>query len=294
MKCYLSCPFVLFIIEVSLFMRNLIQFFVKHSSFFVFLFFAIVSLFLLVRFNSYHQSVFFSSANSVIANVYSVSGNISSYFGLKQVNEDLLERNLFLEKKMLVLQQMLDEKNIQAELQDEDLKYDFIPAQVINNSVTKLKNYITLNKGSEDGIQIGMGVADQNGIVGIVALVNDHFSVVNSLLNPKWSLSAKVLGSDYFGSLVWDGESSRYANLEELPRHVEFEKGDTIITSGFSTAFPEGLPVGVVEEYNEQKNNNFYSVRVKLFADFNRLKGVRVIRNKESEQQLNLEKEASN
>ncbi|MDO5571187.1 MAG: rod shape-determining protein MreC [Bacteroidales bacterium] len=275
-------------------MRNLIQFFVKHSSFFVFLFFAIISFVLLIRFNSYHQSVFFSSANSMVANVYSISGDISSYFGLKQVNEDLLERNLYLEKKLLVLQEMLDENNIQSELADEDLKYDFIPAQVINNSVTKIKNYITLNKGVKDSVEVGMGVADQNGIIGIVALVSDHFAVVNSILNPKWSLSAKVLGSDYFGSLVWDGENSQYAVLEELPRHVEFEKGDTIITSGFSTAFPEGLPVGIVEGYNRQKNDNFYSVKVKLFADFNRLKSVRVIKNKDSKEQLNIEKEVNN
>ena len=272
-------------------MRNLIQFFVRHSSFFIFLFYAIISIGLLIRFNSYHHSVFFSSANEIIAKSYSAKSNVTNYFGLIQINEDLMDRNLYLEKEILILQEKLKEKQIEEQLNTSDFKYEFIPAQVINNSVSQLNNYITLNKGERDGVTQGMGVADQNGIIGIVAIVNDKYSVVNSILNPKWSLSAKVLGSDYFGSLVWNGEDSRYAILEELPRHVEFSKGDTIVTSGFSTAFPEGLPVGIVEGHTKQKNDNFYSVKVELFADFNRLKGVRIIKNKDQEEQNKLEKQ---
>lgn len=274
-------------------MRNLIQFFIKHSPFFVFLLYGLISLFLLIRFNSYHQSVFFSSANGMVAEVYSLAGNVSSYFGLKQINQDLLERNGYLEKEILALQEQLRDTKGLEQLNDSSSKYDFIVAQVINNSVTQLKNYITLNKGSEEGIAPGMGVTDQNGIIGIVSVVSDHYSVVISVLNTKLRLSAKVKGSDYFGSLVWDGQSSRYAILEELPRHVEFAKGDTIVTSGYSAAFPEGLPVGVIEGYSKQANDNFYALKVELAADFNRLNDVRVIINRQQEEQLNLEKEAN-
>ena len=121
--------------------------------------------------------------------------------------------------------------------------YNFIVAQVINNSVSNSHNYITLNKGSRDGLHSEMGVVDQNGIVGIVNAVSDNFAVVISLLNPKLRLSCKVKGSSYFGSLVWDGKDARYAVLEEMPRHVKFAKGDTIITSGYSAVFPEGIMV---------------------------------------------------
>ena len=137
-----------------------------------------------------------------------------------------------------------------------------------------------------------MGVVDQNGIIGIVSNVSEHYSVVISILNPKLRLSAKVKGSDYFGSLVWNGKNARIALLEELPRHIEFQTGDTIVTSGFSAAFPEGIPVGIVEGYSEQRNNNFYTLRVELSADFSRLNDVRVIINKEQDEQLTLEKNA--
>ncbi|MEG1617277.1 MAG: rod shape-determining protein MreC [Bacteroidales bacterium] len=274
-------------------MRNLIQFFIKHSPFFVFLFYGLISLFLLIRFNSYHQSVFFSSANRMVADVYSLSGEVSGYFGLKQINQDLLERNGYLEKEILVLKELLQKEYDQEQLKNTDTKYDFVVAQVINNSVTQLKNYITINKGALEGVKPGMGVADQNGIIGIVSVVSDHYSVVISILNTKLRLSAKVKGSDYFGSLVWDGKSSRYATLEELPRHVEFATGDTIVTSGYSAAFPEGLPVGVIEGYSPQTNDNFYALKVELSADFNRLNDVRVIINNQQEEQYKLEQEAA-
>ena len=274
-------------------MRNLIQFFIRQRAFFVFLFYGIISIVLLVRFNAYHQSVFFSSANEMVGTIYSVAGNVTSYFGLRDINQDLLERNGHLEKEIQILKEMLqDDKNRTMVLPDSATKYDFIMAQVINNSVGQIENYITLNKGRLDGIAPQMGVVDQNGIIGIVSLVSDHYSVVISLLNTKLRLSAKVKGSDYFGSLVWDGENPQYAVMEELPRHVEFKEGDTIVTSGYSAAFPEGLPVGVVAGYNRQRNDNFYALKIQLSADFHRLNDVRVIINNQQKEQLELEERA--
>ncbi|MGL4293491.1 MAG: rod shape-determining protein MreC [Bacteroidales bacterium] len=273
-------------------MRNLIQFFIRQSSFFVFLFYGIISVILLVRFNTYHQSVFFSSANEAVGEVYSLAGNVTSYFGLRDINQDLLERNGHLEKEIQVLKEMLqDDRNRQLSEQTQT-KYDFIMAQVINNSVTQMENYITLNKGSKDGLAPQMGVVDQNGIIGIVSLVSENYAVVISLLNTKLRLSAKVKGSDYFGSLVWDAESAEYAILEELPRHVEFTEGDTIVTSGYSAAFPEGLPVGIIAGYSRQRNDNFYALKIRLSADFNRLNDVRVIINNQQQEQLELQERA--
>ncbi|MEG1378675.1 MAG: rod shape-determining protein MreC [Bacteroidales bacterium] len=273
-------------------MRNLIQFFIRQSAFFVFLFYGIISIVLLVRFNAYHQSVFFSSANEMVGDIYSVAGNVTSYFGLRDINQDLLERNGHLEKEIQILKEkLLDDKNLLSS-RDTTTKYDFIMAQVINNSVTQVENYITLNKGRRDGIAPQMGVVDQNGIIGIVSLVSDNYSVVISLLNTKLRLSAKVKGSDYFGSLVWNTESAEYALLEELPRHVEFKEGDTIVTSGYSAAFPEGLPVGVIAGYSRQRNDNFYALKIRLSADFHRLNDVRVIINNEQQEQLGLEERA--
>ena len=277
-------------------MRNLIQFFVRNRAFFVFLFYALVSIWLLVRYNAYHRSVFFSSANTAVGEVYAVAGNVSGYFGLRDINQDLLARNGQLEREIQVLKEMLQEQRNEAAqgvaLIDSTTKYDFIMGQVINNSVGQVENYITLNKGSRDGVRPQMGVVDQNGIIGIVSLVSDHYAVVISLLNTKLRLSAKVKGSDYFGSLVWDAESPRFAVMEELPRHVEFQVGDTVVTSGYSAAFPEGIPVGIVAGHSRQHNDNFNALRIELAADFHRLSDVRIIVNNQQREQLDLEEQA--
>jgi rod shape-determining protein MreC len=158
--------------------------------------------------------------------------------------------------------------------------------------VTRLSNYITLDKGAKDGIKPDMGVVSVRGVVGIVFTVDEHFSVVIPLLNPKSKLSCKLNSGDYYGSLSWDGRDVHYANLEELPNHVEFQKGDTVVTSGFSAIFPPGLPVGTVVEMDNSRDHNFYSLKVKLATDFQRLKNVRVIQNDFQQERLNVEREA--
>lgn len=276
-------------------MRHLIYFLIKHSAWILTIFYIIISLFLLFRFNTYQQSVFFSSANQISGVIYSFSGNVTGYFGLREINRDLQERNGFLEMEVARLKQELETKDNgvlkQYAASDTVLsKYNFQVAQVIKNSVTKAANYITINKGSDDGIKSEMGVIDRNGVVGTVDIVGKNCSRVISVLNPKWRLSCKVKHSDYFGSLVWDGKDARYAVLEELPRHVDFSVGDTIITSGFSSVFPEGIFVGIIKEYSKQKNDNFYALQIELSTDFYRLNDVLVIDNPGQEERRNIEK----
>lgn len=278
-------------------MRNLFLFLIKHSPWLVFLFYALISLVLLLRFNPYHQSVYLSSANRMVGEIYAQTDNITGYFNLRDINYDLLERNGHLEMELLRLRSELKKaqgmKLLERTETDSALyNYDFTIAHVVNNSFTSANNYITLDKGSKDSISTEMGVVDQNGIVGIVSVVSDNFSVAISLLNPKLRLSCKVKGTDYFGSLMWDGKDSRYVILEELPRHVKFVIGDTIVTSGYSSVFPEGVIVGTVREYMTQKDDNFYALKVELSTDFSQLSDVRIIRNQKQKEQLEIEKEA--
>ena len=137
-----------------------------------------------------------------------------------------------------------------------------------------------------------MGVVSERGVVGIVSTVSDHFSVIIPLLNPKFRLSCKVLGSSYFGSLSWNGRNTLYANLDELPRHVEFQKGDTIVTSGYSAVFPSGIIVGTVADFEKQHDDNFYSLQVELATDFQALNNVRIIKNFRQTEQSGVEQEA--
>lgn len=166
--------------------------------------------------------------------------------------------------------------------------YSVVFAEVINNSVTKTNNYITLDKGSEDGITEEMGVINQDGIVGIVNQVSKHYSVVISLLNNKLRISCKVKGDDAIGSLTWRGESPDYATLEELPRHATFQVGDTIVTSGYSAIFPEGIQIGTIAEI-KSGIKDLNTVKVKLTTDFYRLRNVQVIGNLNIEEQHTLE-----
>lgn len=242
---------------------------------------------MLFRNNPYQQYVYLTSANQVSASVYKGFSEVTSYFNLKSINADLQERNAMLEIEVINLKRQINDYKTILLPQDIALpdsvaqNYEYHFANVINNSVAHPKNYITLDKGSKDGILPEMGVVDQNGVVGIVANVSDHAARVLSLLNSDMRLSCKVKNSDYFGSLVWYGPDPRYATLEELPKHVKFQKGDTIITSGYSAVFPPGLIVGTIEKADKNTgDDNFYSIRVKLSTDFSRLGTVRTIKSK--------------
>ncbi|MDR3141700.1 MAG: rod shape-determining protein MreC [Tannerellaceae bacterium] len=280
-------------------MRKLLDFLIGKRHWFLFIFLEFVSIALIYRNNAYQQSVMFSTANIITANIVSVTGSVTSYLNLREKNKDLLERNGKLEMELLRMKDMIeamkaDTAVFRAFVNDSArfFPYDFTTAKVINNSVTYLSNYITLNKGRKDGILPDMGVVSESGVVGVVSTVSDYYAVVLPLLNTKFKLSCKVLGSNHIGSLSWNGRSARYANLDELPRHVQFQIGDTIVTSGYSAVFPEGILVGFVSSFERQRDDNFNSLKVELATDFQRLSNVMVIRNFRQEKQWAIEREA--
>ena len=274
-------------------MNNLLQFFVKHSAWFVFTFYVVLSCVLLFKNNPYQQSVYLTSANSVSATVYEGMSTVTSYLNLKDINEDLQERNALLEKELIALRsevtdlrmQLPDSNAVQARLQ----QFDFVVAHVISNSIAQPDNYITINRGSADGVKSEMGVVDQNGIVGIVNVVAPHSARVISLLNSHMRLSCKLKNSEYFGSLSWSGGDPRFAMLEDLPKHLTFEQGDTVLTSGFSTVFPEGIIVGTIESKERDMNESFVSLKVRLTTNFSQLSTVRVLTNAMSEELKSLD-----
>lgn len=279
-------------------MRNLFDFLIKHVAWIFFIVYVTISCILLFNSNPYQRSVYFGSSSKLVAQVYRWSDAVTSYFGLRTVNEELLRENGKLELELLSLkhqlQQYTDSATVDSLSRSAHLYdgYDFIMAHVINNSLTHMDNYIPLDKGRADGVAPEMAVVDHNGIVGIVTVVNEHNAVAISVLNTKLHISCKVKDTDCFGSLVWDGRNARYAMLEEMPRHVEFAPGDTIVTSGFSAVFPEGIMVGTIHDYARQKDDNFYAMQVKLSTDFHQLGSVRVVYNRSQYEQRLLEKEA--
>ena len=275
-------------------MRNLINFLLKYNYWFLFVILEVASFVLLFRFNNYQQSVYFTSANTVVGAVYEVSGGISSCFYLKSVNEDLLDRNMLLEEQINNLEKALKERQLDSIAVNSIRKmpqkdYQLFKARVIKNSLNLADNYITLDKGSSSGIHSEMGVVDGNGIVGIVYETSPSYSVVISVLNSKSNISCKIVGSDYFGYLKWEHGDSRYAYLKDLPRHAEFNLGDTVVTSGFSTVFPEGIMVGTVDDMSDSHDGLSYLLKIKLATDFGKLSDVRVIARNGQQEQKELE-----
>ena len=268
-------------------MRNLLNFLLKYNYWFLFILLEVICFVLLFRFNNYQQSVYFTSANVVTGKVYEVSGSVSSYFHLKSVNEDLLDRNMLLEQQITNLENALRERQVDSvvvnSIRNLDNKdYQIFKAHVIRNSLNQADNYITLDKGSSSGIRPEMGVVDGNGVVGIVYKTSPNYSLVISVLNSKSSISCKIVGSEYFGYLKWEHGDSRYAYLKDLPRHAEFNLGDTVVTSGYSTVFPAGVMVGTVDDMSDSNDGLSYL----LATDFGKLSDVRVIaRTGQMEQQ---------
>ena len=168
---------------------------------------------------------------------------------------------------------------------------NMIIARVINNSIARKNNYITIDKGNRDGVFPEMGLVDQNGVVGVVSSASSGYAVALSLLNPNLRISCKVKNTHYIGSLVWNGENAHYAGLEELPEYMIVNVGDTIVTSGYSGAFPEGLVVGYVENTRKVKKNNFYVLTIRLAADFSSLNFVRAVDHRKSVEQIQIEEE---
>lgn len=250
----------------------------------MFTFYVLVSCFLLAGGRRYQQSVILTSANAVSSSVFTFVAEVKSYFGLKSINEDLQASNARLQNELLNLR---SENIALRALVSDSMEYagmphdrfDYVTASVLNNSVRHPRNFFTIDRGRADGIGTGMGVVDQNGIVGIVQETGNHTSRVISLLNEDQRFSVKFKGTDYVGSLCWRGGDPKVAYVDEVPRHVKYHVGDTIVTSGHSTTFPEGLPVGTVMTRVKGSDDNFFIMKVRLAPEFSRLTTVRIIKD---------------
>jgi rod shape-determining protein MreC len=270
-------------------MRNLIQFLNRYSFFFLFLFFEVIAFYILIRHNNFHQSRFFTSSNYLSGRIYTTYSNFTDYINLKQVNEDLLEENRRLKERQIKSFDGLYGENIMINDTIYQRKYLYSTARIINNSTNKQRNYLTLNTGSENGVKPGMGVVGSTGVIGVIQNVSPHFSTVLSVLHINSSISAKVEGSDYFGSLKWEGKSYREGILEDIPNHVQLTIGDTIVTSGFSATFPPGIDLATIADIIKPEGENFYTIKVNFIVDYKNISQVYVIKNIMKREQQELE-----
>lgn len=224
--------------------------------------------------------------------MYNFYGNITEYFSLKKANSQLATENAELLKKQLFSFIVTDNKTYTVDDTLYRQQYHFITAKVISNSTNRINNYITLNKGYNSGIKKNMGVITTNGIVGIVKDVSANFSSVTSVLHSKSKISAKLKKGNNIGTIIWNGGDYTFVTLKDVPTHVKILPGDTVISSGYSLMFPEGIPIGKVHGFTVNKSKDFYEIQVKLFLDINNISYVYVVNNLLKEELSELEKKS--
>lgn len=274
-------------------MRNLLEFLAKYNHWFIFVLLEAVSMTLLFRFNNYQGSVFFTSANAVAGKVYEWDSSLKTFFSLTKINEQLSVRNLYLEQTIKKLNEKLsantgDSSQLRSAQTQVLEEFKLIPAKVITNSIDRKDNFITINKGTADGVRKDMGVACGNGVVGVVYMPSQHYAIVIPVLSSKSNISVAIRGRGYYGYLHWTGGASDLAYVDDIPRHAHFRLGDTVETSGYSSIFPQGIIVGRILHVYNSHDGLSYRVQVKLSTDFSNLRDVCVIDNTGLEERINL------
>lgn len=270
-------------------MRNLLLFLWKHYFFFLFLLLEVMALYLVVNHNYYHRAQILNSTNQLTGTLFSTYSDITGYFQLKLANEQLAEENARLHGQLETVWPQRDSSLLQTTDSLARGRYQYVPAKVISNSVAHRNNYIMLDVGREDGVDIDMAVLGAQGIVGIVVEVSTHFCTAMSLLHTQSRISAKVKKNQQLGTVTWPGHRASQVVLQDLPTHIQILPGDTVVTSGFSHIFPEGQAIGRVADVQLESGNNFYTVRLDLSTDFNALHWVYVVNNLMKTEQVELE-----
>ena len=272
-------------------MRNLLDFLVKYSYWFLFFVLEAVSFVLLFQFNSYQGSVWFSSANAVAGKLYETTSAVESYFQLSKINTELTQRNLYLEQRLCKLEKEKSDSVADSIMENSLLlkslqPYRLISAQVVNMKWGRKDNLLTIDKGEADGIKKDMGVVCGTGIVGIVYLTSAHYSIVIPVLNSQSNISCVIQGRGYFGYLHWTGGDISEAYVDDVPRHAHFKLYENVVTSGYSSVFPAGIMVGKILHVYNSADQMSYRLRVKLSTDFGKLRDVCVVDNTALSEQI--------
>lgn len=296
-------------------MHNLLAFLGKIAHLLLFVVLEIISIVLVVRYNSYQGSAWFSTANAISGSISEASSTVSQFFSMAENNRELAARNVMLEQQLqylhgiLVDQQqkgLLDSalvavarpdsvepkatyiQRMMVQMKQLTADYKIVPARVVGNELHRTNNFVTINKGSADGIRKDMGVVSGTGVVGVVYLTSAHYSVVIPVISQRSSISCAVGNGGYFGYLSWDGSDTGTAWVDDVPRHARCHSGDAVYTSGYSAIFPRGVMIGHVLKIRNSDDGLAFKLQVKLATDFSRLRDVMVIDNTPIQERLTL------
>ena len=273
-------------------MNKILEFLYKYLAVIVFVVLEILAFVLVVNKNDLQRSVAFRYATTLSAWTYSVANSITDYFGLVEFNRQLSEENARLRTELSFYKEQIADSSLQCVVNRDVLggEVTYISAKVVFNSVYDFQNYIIINKGSIDGVEEDMGVFAPQGVVGVVDRVSKNYAIVLPIINPDQVISAKIKGNGQLGAVVWNGVNPKYAKLQEIPSHVNIKAGDSIVTSGFSAIFPEGIFIGAVDKASHIEGTMFCDVDVSLGVDFQSLSYVTVVAYDNKQELLELQK----
>lgn len=273
-------------------MYNVIQLFLKYGAHLLFIALELLCFSLIINYNKTQREILLNSSNVYLARIAAQSGKLTEYFRLSQVNDSLIRENAVLVENLILLDYATDQI---PESDSAYTRYHLIPAFICNSTFYLRNNHLTLCKGSREGIRPGMGVISAgNGIVGIVRNTSPNFAHVMSILHSQTRISCAIKNRNAHGNLVWKNTDPLRMTLEAVPKHQQISLGDTVITSGYSTMFPKGIPVGKIESFTIVPGSNSYEINVKLFNDVTNIHYAFVIQNRFAQEQLSLEAEVKN
>ena len=264
-------------------MHNLLRFIKLNQFLLLFILIEGLSIILLLQNNSYQANKAIKFSTQYTSAIYHSTSSFYDYLALKETNEYLINEN----SKLHSLLQNKDGFNNTNLLRNKDFNY--IAAKVINNSIQKRNNFITLNKGIKSGLRNGMGVITNEGVIGVIHSVSENYSLVISLLHKKSATGIFLKKNMHTGILTWEGFDYKTATISDLPVHIPLNIGDTIITNSYSNIYPEGVNIGTISAFKKNTDDGFYTISVNLFEDFNSLRYVYIVHSTQSTEQLQLE-----
>lgn len=271
-------------------MQRLFELVYKYRIFFYFFLLEALCFTLIVRHNRYQGAAYFNSSNAIAGSILTGYSNINDYFVLKTQNANLALENAELRKELEAIQNA-NEKAYLDKFQENFLdEFKYLPAKVVSNSLNREDNYITLNIGSKNGVEPGMGVISTKGIVGQILSVSNHYSTVISMLHTDMKVSSQLSKSKTLCSTMWEGKNFQKGKLLFVPRHVTPNEGDKVVTSGFNTVFPEGIAIGTINSINTPSHESFHDIRLDLATDFSNLYFVYIVKKQQIKERVELEK----
>ncbi len=269
-------------------MQNLFAFIFKFRFFFIFLAFQIISFLMIINHSFYQRYVLLSSANQITGKLYTWNMGVSEYFSLRQANQILVAENVRLREMLNDSQYINDTARYVINDTIARQQFTYAPARVISNSINNRNNYLMLNKGRKHGVDREMAVISPDGVVGVVVKVSENYAWVMSVLNKNSRINARLTRNNYLGSLTWGGQDYRIGMLSDVPSHAHIEKGDTVVTSGYSLMFPGNIMIGTVEDFFIERGDHFYTLKLNFSVDYNRLSHVYVVNNLMREEQMSI------